>query len=389
MIRAAFLATAVLFAASALAQGNAPPPPGVHALPPAAGGVATSERDAADQALAMMGREDRIPPETRPTCTNAEGAAIESIVARAREARVVIINEAHEQPRNRAFIEDLAAALQAAGYKTYASDSLARSAARDEPVHARITDGDFTAEPASGALLGALRTLGYRIVPFEASNAPPAGRHFTDQINARETAYASSLINRTIQTGDGSKVLVHVGFGRNRETLERIDRRNVRWMALQLREITGIDPLTIDQTSYVSDRTGVCVSNSDGSALPTDRDIYVAHPPLAFERGRPTWRLARGQRFADIPRALKNPDMRVIYEARAADDPDDAVPADRVLVDPGEDIPLLLAPGRYRVRAWTEAGAWTRSIPLAVAAPPAPQKARPKARPTNQRRKTR
>ncbi|KAF0180482.1 MAG: hypothetical protein FD160_1761 [Caulobacteraceae bacterium] len=380
MIRAAFLATAALFAASALAQDSAPPPPSLYALPPAAGGVAESERDAADQALAMMGREDRIPPETRQTCANAEGAAIESIVLRAREARVVIINEAHEQPRNRAFIEDLAAALHAAGYKTYASDSLARSAARDEPVHARITDGDFTAEPTSGALLSALRTLGYRIVPFEASNAPPAGRHFTDQINARETAYASSLINRTIQTGDGSKVLVHVGFGRNRETLERIDRRNVRWMALQLREITGIDPLTIDQTSYVSDRTGVCAFNSDGSALPTDRDIYVAHPPLAFERERPTWRLARGQRFADIPRALKNADERVIYEARYANEPDDAVPADRILVDPGEDIPLLLAPGRYRVRAWTQDGAWTRSMPLTVAAstPPAPQKARPK-----------
>jgi hypothetical protein len=75
----------------------------------------------------------------------------------------------------------------------------------------------------------------------------------------------------------------------------------------------------------------------------------------------------------------------VVYEARHANEPDDAVPADRVLVDPGEDIPLLLAPGRYRVRAWTQGGAWTASVALTVADPTVrpPQKARP----TSSRRK--
>jgi hypothetical protein len=48
------------------------------------------------------------------------------------------------------------------------------------------------------------------------------------------------------------------------------------------------------------------------------------------------------------------------------------VPADRVLVDPGEDIPLLLAPGRYRVRAWLENGALTPEVPLVVRPAPRP-----------------
>jgi hypothetical protein len=384
--RAALVALGALFATGALAQDAAPPPPMIEALPPADGGAATGGRDAAEQALAMMGREDRIAPESRPACSLVEGATIDLIVERAREARVVIVNEAHEQPRDRAFVEDLARALLAAGYKTYASDTLARSAARDEPVHARVADGDFAGEPASGNLLRTLRTLGYRIVPFEARSAPVQGRHFTDAINARETGFASALINRAIQSGDGSKVLVHVGFGRNRETVERIDRHDVRWMALQVKEITGIDPLTIDQTTYAADRDGLC-AGPDGQPLAADRDLYVAHPVPAFERNRPTWRRARGEVFATLPRALQRPDTRSIVEARRQGDPTDAAPADRLLIEAGEEIPLLLAPGRYTARVWTEARGWSANVALTAAAPRAAPRQESKAR-TPRRKKS-
>lgn len=375
MMRTALIAGAALFASVALAQDAAPPPPMVASLPPVDGAVAATQRDAADQALAMMGREDRIQPDAKSTCPTLPGSAIDLIVARAKEARVVIINEAHEQPSHRAFVEDLAKALKEAGYQTYASETLARSAARDEPVYARVTDGDFAGEPTAANLLRSLRTLGYRIVPFEPSNPPAGGRHFTDQINARETAYASSLINRAIQSGNGSKVLVHVGYGHNRETVERIDRRDVRWMALQVKEITGIDPLTIDQTAFTADRDGVC-ANPEGDVLSGDRDLYVAHPAPAFDRNRPTWRLARGERVVALPKQLQRRDARSVVEARRQGDPADAAPADRVLLEAGEDIPLLLAPGRYTGRVWTEERGWSGNVTLTSAAPAAPQKAK-------------
>jgi putative heme iron utilization protein len=374
LLRGATLAIGLLFAAGAAAQ-NADAPPLFAALPPVDGAVPANARDAADQALAMMGREDRIAPEARSPCTLADATAIDVIIERARNARVVIINEAHESPRDRAFVEDLAKALAPVGYKTYVSEMLARSAARDEPLYARVRDGDFAAEPASGKLMRTLRTLGYRVVPIDPANAPTGGRHFVDTINARETAYASALINRAIQSGNQSKVLVHVGYGRNRETMERIDRRDVRWMALQLKEITGIDPLTIDQTSFIAERDGVCVG-PDGQAMTADRDLYVAHPALAFERNRPTWRRARGEIFVAVPRALKRADVRSIVEARRQGEPVEAAPADRILIDAGEDVPLLLAAGRYTARVWTEGGGWSKEVTVAAAAPPQKAKAK-------------
>jgi hypothetical protein len=387
VFRGATVALGLLFATGAAAQSDDAPLLGIlmKGLPPVGGQVPKSwDGGLGVQAYSMVGREDRIaglPSATRSPCVAAEGDAVAAIAARAKDAQFVMINEAHESPRDRAFIADVAKALAGLGYATFAGETLIAPVPNPPGPYPLRDSGFYANEPSYGALLRSLRDLGYTNIAYEYEPPPPrAGSHFTMQMEARESGQASNLINQTVRDRPNLKVLVHVGFSHNRETVHRADGRELRWLALRFKEITGIDPLTIDQTTFVSDRTAVCAMRSDGSALPTDRDVYVAHPPLAFERGRPTWRLARGQRFAEIPQALKRPDERVIYEARTANEPDDAVPADRLLVDPGEDMPLLLAPGRYRVRAWTEAGAWTASVPLAVADPTVrePQKARPR-----------
>lgn len=288
-----------------------------------------------------------------------------------------MINEAHDSPQDRAFIADVVNALAPLGYKTYAAETFLDGVSQDPQPFPRLTDGTYSNEATFGDLLRTLRRLQMRLVAYEYIVAPNG--NFADLINDRENGQTSNLINRTVRDQPHEKLIVHVGYSHNLETVQRVERKEIRWLALRFKEITGIDPLTIDQTTFVSDRTGMCESASDGAALPSDRDVYIAHAPPAFERNRPTWRLARGQRFIEVPAALKRPTERMIYEARYAAEPDDAVPVDRLLVDPGEDIPLLLPKGRFRVRAWTEAGAWTASIPLTVADPTvrAPQKARP------------
>ena len=55
-----------------------------------------------------------------------------------------------------------------------------------------------------------------------------------------------------------------------------------------------------------------------------------------------------------------------IVEARLADEPDEAVPVDRLLVRPGETLPMLLAPGRYRVESWTRERGWSAPVTVVV-----------------------
>jgi hypothetical protein len=56
-----------------------------------------------------------------------------------------------------------------------------------------------------------------------------------------------------------------------------------------------------------------------------------------------------------------------IYEARMAGEPVNVTPMDRLLLRPGEILPLLLPAGRYDVSVWTEKEGWSSALPLAVA----------------------
>jgi hypothetical protein len=389
VIRAALFGLGALFAATALAQDASAPPPGIAALP-APGVPPTAAKDGGrlSQAYAMLGREDLADQRKEPLsrCVVAEGDPVEVIAARAATAQVVMINEAHDAPRDRAFIEKVAKALAPLGYTTFAAETLIDGAVEPTARYPKLAMGSYSPEPAFGQLLRTVMQLNYRLVAYEhVANVRPDA-HFADVINARDAGQASNLINRTVRDNRSLKVLVHVGYSHNSETVQRADRRELRWLALRFKEITGIDPLTIDQTSYGAETTGICETADGGAALPGDRDIYIAHPPLTFERSRPTWRLAAGQRFADIPQTLRQPGARTIVEARYASEPDDAVPVDRILIDPGESIPLLLSPGRYRVRGWTASGGWSGNTTLTVAKP-ASAPAKVKAKSKSPRRK--
>ena len=360
------------------AQSKAAPPPLIADLPPlgAAAPRFGDDTSRADVAWAMMGREDRIaPPDAPPRrCVLAEANPAEIVANAAADAQIVIINEAHDHPEHRAFIADVAVRLAALGFHTYASETLigAPNAAAPRPG-----DGVYAGEPAYGALLRTLRRQGYSLVAYEDNARDPASDNYITDINRREAKLASNLINGVFRADRDAKVLIHVGYAHNKESIDLAQGgpfrpRAITWLARRLKDILGVDPLTIDQTIFEADRDGVCYTSEGGGPPGVDRDLYVAHAPVRFERNRPVWRRDRGAQFVDAPTRLRRADQRVIVEARPAGDPADATPADRVLIDPGEDIPLLLAPGAYTVRAWTDDNAWTSDVALTVRAPAPP-----------------
>ena len=79
--------------------------------------------------------------------------------------------------------------------------------------------------------------------------------------------------------------------------------------------------------------------------------MVVSHPVDAFDDHRPRWRRQAGDLPTSIPHSLRPVDEPLVIEAFAWDEPFEAVPVDRLYVEPGEDLSLLLPPGRYRVRA--------------------------------------
>ncbi|RYF01136.1 MAG: hypothetical protein EOO77_33315, partial [Oxalobacteraceae bacterium] len=208
-------------------------------------------------------------------------------------------------------------------------------------------DGYYTGESAFGRLGRTAKRLGYGLVPYEAPhNGNDAKMTRAESIARREEAQANALA-AWIGAHPGAKLLVHVGY---HHALEVPTAEGDHWMAMRVKAKTGIDPLTITQTTC---KGGGSVPRL--SVLPTDEpvgafDIVVDHPIARFVRGRPVWRTAAGDEPVTIPANLRPTKGWRVIEARPEGEPQTAVPMDRVAIRPGEDVALMLPPGRYRVR---------------------------------------
>lgn len=323
--------------------------------------------DNAGQTLSMFGREDLIAPTSgdyQPThCAPLTPAvdALDEIERRARQTSIVIINESHERSDHRGFTAQVAHRLRPLGYDTLAMETLTNNPAStpaqylppflkqpDLPFLEEDGDGFYLSESGFGRLGRQAKALGYRLVPYEINEdggLPPDATE-DQQIAVREEAQARNLATY-LRGHPGTKLLIHVGYHHATEVPRA---GGVKWMAARLKEKTGVDPLTISQTTCRGGDRTVRLS-----ALPADEptgsfDLVVDHPDARFIRGRPAWRTLTGDRAVTIPRALRPAAGWRVIEARPEGEPTASVPMDRVAIRPGEDIALMLPPGRYRLR---------------------------------------
>ncbi len=309
------------------------------------------------QALSFVGREDLIVADRGaglglPACERVSGGPVASIVERAADTNIVIINEAHDSPRDRYFIGKVAAALHPMGYETFAAETFNNGAEINHDL-VYYDDGFYSAEPMFGRMLTDVKALGYEFIAYE-QTPEQAGDHnaetpIGERINRREASQVENLMMALFADEPDRKVLIHVGHG---HVTERAVDSDVRFMAERLAEATGRDPLTISQTSCTGDGRGPQLAISQNGHV----DMLIGHPPVELVEGRPAWRLEIGDKLVPLPESLLNISEPTIFEARPRDAFVDTVPTDRLLLAPGERLPLLLPPGDYRIDMLTPEG---------------------------------
>lgn len=299
--------------------------------------------------------------------------AIAEIVRQARATDVVILNEAHYSPRDRAFALDVARALRPLGFSILAAETLrnfpqvgfARSGGEQFQADGvvRQSTGFYSADPVYANFLRGARSLGYRAVSYERrldQNTPDLG------IADREQAQAENLM-ATLRTRSGAKMLIYVGHGHLSEASAGGD---VAKMGERLKRLSGIDPLTIDQVllgGFRPDRRALSTAASarvkkrpsiylNGSVPlvfgygPGAVDLQVVHPARSYRNGRPSWLSGPDSRAVAVPAKLLPTTGRRLVQAFDANEPADAVPLDQVLVEAGKPAPMLVLPRGRRVR---------------------------------------
>jgi hypothetical protein len=305
------------------------------------------------------GPPHREHPDTTSFAGYVAEDAVDAIVKRAATQQVVFINEAHHVPRHRAFTLALLPRLRALGFTYFAAEALFESEstlnARKYPVRAI---GFYTNEPVFGELVRTAARLGLRLVPYEA---------VASSQEARETGQARNLVDRILAKDPRARVIVHAGYAHINESGLLA---GAKPMAVHFREMTGIDPLTIDQTDmtergdslhddvryrYIVDhrvlRTAAVLRKGDSlwSSRPGVYDVSVIHPRSVYQDGRPAWLWAvENRRPYTVPENACAPSADCVVEARLVSESNDAVPIDRLRIGSGgTSRTLALPPGEY------------------------------------------
>src|SRR5690606_19462830 len=156
----------------------------------------------------------------------------------AKNFQVVMINEAHHSSLHRNFTKLLLKNLYESGFRYLGLEALNSSDSINDRKYPVQSSGFYTNEPEFGILLREALNLGYQVFGYESvTRGNPKQREIEQAEN----------IKKILDNDQNAKILIHAGFGHIRENknIDKIEKA----MAGRFREITGIDPLTIDQAS--------------------------------------------------------------------------------------------------------------------------------------------
>ncbi len=293
--------------------------------------------------------------------------AIDEIVRRARTTSIVILNEAHNSPRDRAFALEVARALRPLGYSVLAVEAIRNYPVAGDPLSGadrlkqdgfvRLSTGDYTRDPVFARFLQGAMALGYEPVAYEETKQQMKPGGGTAE---RENAQAGNLFDSIFSKRPKAKTLIYVGLSHVAEQPVSGTER----MAGILKRLTKVDPLTIDQATVtdltpearraydlaaakIGNRSGVLFDGNKPLVLglyESAVDLQVIHPRRSYRLGRPVWLAALGGRSVSVPMDLRPATGRRLVQVFAAAAPSDAVPLDQTIVTAGGPVPPLFAP---------------------------------------------
>ncbi len=318
---------------------------------------------------------DRPSPLNNPLYTAQP--ALTAIPELARNYRAVFFNEAHNVPLTRTLTVQLLAKLRAEGFDYFAAETVYQTdtglQSRGYPIG---KSGFYTEEPICAEMVCTALRLGYKVIGYDALSDATG--------DAREAEQARNIYRQVFKNDPGAKLVLDAGYA---HILESGTFQGGSSMAEHLEKLLPIAVLTVEQTMLYGHPTAsnnhpyyaavmhrlhpeaplVFISKTGQPwSLRPGYDISVWFPPQTIRRGRPTWLALGGERKAYYVsgEACKH-HFPCLVEARYANERDDAILADRLVLDPvpldafpGERVThdtlppyseLYLRPGKYRL----------------------------------------
>lgn len=287
------------------------------------------------------------------------------ILSKAEDEQIIIINEAHHFPYHRTFITSLLKPLYEKGFRYYAAETLNYGDSTIVQLgYPTITSGYYSAEPQFGNLIREALSLGYEIFPYEARSIETIS-----DPKQRESEQARNIL-QILKEEPSAKILIHAGYDHIRE--DSIGSTWEKAMAGRLKELSGIDPFTINQ-EVLTERINPALENpfylmADDISVPTVfvnsegipfsgpagthyYDVRLAHPRTKYIHDRPNWIFDANRNVKPIyidksELSVGFPCLIQVY--KSSEDINVAVPLDVVEIADTQKA-LALPPGDYQV----------------------------------------
>ena len=306
--------------------------------------------------------------------------AADVILELAKTRKAVFFNEAHSAPITRTLTIQLLPKLRELGFNYFAAETLYNT---DRDLQKRgyptAKSGFYIDEPLYGEMVRTALRLGFRVIAYDVENAGVG--------DPRERAGAETLYDQVFRKDPNARLVVNAGFAHVQKSGVYLRGSS---MGEFFRKVSGIDPLTIEQTMLIQHARPdqdhpyyvavmqaqhpaqpIVFVRGDGKTWtlkPDKYDMSVFFPQHELVKQRPGWLTLDGLREAyPVGSELCRNQFPCMIEARYASEGDDAVAADRAVltvVDPnapenqrilaghGETSSrLFLRPGQYRLRA--------------------------------------
>jgi hypothetical protein len=276
--------------------------------------------------------------------------------------KVIMLNEAYNKPVHRAFAYSLLDALYTRGFRYLAMEML-NPMPDQELTKLTYKTGHFATEPVAGEMIRLALDMGYKLVAYQDPNALSHTATERDSIQALNIA-------KILQQDPEAKIFVYGGYG---NIAERSTTPDFIPMGMAFKRMTGIDPLTIDQTDMTEESNfsfgkafydayiekfpvtspSIPLSNDEpvnvtGNAL---YDLTVVHPRTSYYYARPTW-LGLSNRRHPVSIKTKNRNIFLVqayYQFESfGSKPGQVVPADQSYFPYGDGVyTLYLRRGLY------------------------------------------
>ena len=289
-----------------------------------------------------------------------------------KDHQVVIVSEGHHKPQHRLFTRMLLQSLYDQGFRYLGMETLMPNflpgpaflmdTALNNRGYALNTPmtGFYTREPQMANLVREAIAIGFELFAYERKAK-----------GERDLAQAKNIQKFMDQHPD-EKVLIHCGWYHAIES-DLPKRQKHNWMAYHLKQLTGIDPLTIYQdalTEKVFHPSSPLINNDmDQPSLFLNKqeevytiehfDILINHPKTEFIENRPNW-LAYVAENKWIPlkkRWIKPFSFPIILKAYHWEEPKEATPVDIYeCIDSSIKPYLVLPPGKYRIEVLDHKG---------------------------------